>query len=242
MQIQSRLAPFLDLKVYKNNLMILKNNIESLNKDFLRGKQKKLQRDILAFASNRAYRWNLNINKNERDNPTKTHNPNRNKEHREDPSLTLDEGNQTIHLPLPSNSFPREAAQDVTQFSTYTTEDETTELISVPKRLKIAPEEALPKVDKKRSSFSFSQSLETQSTSSYIPAILETSQAHVSLSDIQFNASPQQQDIPLGERPKNIRFLRRYGFFRVSNLTQTATGQTKSNDSINGQICHKKIT
>lgn len=82
--------------VYQIHLNHLQNTIEILNRDLLRRKEKKFQRDTIAFTSGRAYKWKKFKKEDRRSNldPIRLD--------REDPTVTLDEGNQTEHLPLPS--------------------------------------------------------------------------------------------------------------------------------------------
>lgn len=58
LEISSKLTPFQDLELYTNSLNNLPTNIEILNRDILRGKEKKFQRDTVAFALGKAYKWN----------------------------------------------------------------------------------------------------------------------------------------------------------------------------------------
>lgn len=94
LEISSKLTPFHNLELYKNNLRNLQTNIEILKRHILRGKEKKFQRDSLAFTLGRAYKW-CKVEKE-----TKENTPDPNRPHLEDPILTPDdEANQTVHLP-----------------------------------------------------------------------------------------------------------------------------------------------
>lgn len=55
--IQTKLLPYSELEVYKDNLLNLENFTEIHNRDVIKGKEKKYQRDAMAFSMGKAYKW-----------------------------------------------------------------------------------------------------------------------------------------------------------------------------------------
>lgn len=155
LDVQAKLTPFSELYICKSSLQNLQTSIEILNRDIVKGKGKKFQRDSLAFNLGRAYKWekiSKTMNKSKIS-------PNTLKQHLPDKTtntLVSNTSKQTTLLPLPSASSLQIDGQDLSQCSTYTMDEANLDLPSS-KRKKLSPTISFGVGDGNATVFSFSK-------------------------------------------------------------------------------------
>lgn len=156
LEINAKLAPFTESEIYRNILQNLQTTIEILNRDIVKGKEKKFQRDPLAFNLGRASKWDK-VSKTNIEPGASTNVTEQQMADNTTNAIVSNVSSQTTCLPHPPPSSLQIDDQNISKFSTYTMDDDNLDSLSTSKRKKMSPTVVSGVGDSNAPLFSFSK-------------------------------------------------------------------------------------